>query len=246
VTRGSDEVRVLTPEAPMVRYRTLDLAVFGRVFNTKRAPTSPFAGFSATLDPDVAWHVGMIHGSLRVEGKIEQDDVLFTEDEIGRSGLDYLALGHWHSFRKGSAGGTKWAYSGSPEAVAVDQDGAGQVLLVDLDMAEGRKRVTVRAVPVGRTRFRKLDVDAAQVASQDQLVRQLQAMASPDLVLDVRLVGLAAPDLEIHDDEVARRLAALRQAGASRQAQLTSRGGVPFSSSTELVRQAREELNQPR
>jgi excisionase family DNA binding protein len=46
------------------------------------------------------------------------------------------------------------------------------------------------------------------------------------------------------DDEVARRLAALEQAAASRRAQLASRGGVPFSSSTELVRETREELGE--
>lgn len=206
-TPGSEMVRVLTPDDPVARYPGLDLAVFGRVFATKRAPQSPFSGFSAQLSPDVLWRVGMVHGSLRVEGMVEQDDVLFTEDEVGRSGLDYLALGHWHSFRQGTANGTTWAYSGAPEAVAVDQDGSGQVLLVDLDMAAGRKRVTVRAVPVGKTRFQKLDVDADQVASQDALVRRLRALADADLVLDVRLVGLAAPELEIVDEEVERQLA---------------------------------------
>ena len=202
-----DGVIVLTPETPFVRFVTLDLAVFARVFDTKRAPRSPLAGFSAKLSPDVLWHVGMIHGSLRVEGKVEQDDVLFTEDEVGRSGLDYLALGHWHSFRQGSVNGVKWAYPGAPEAVAVDQDGAGQVLLVDLDVVDGQKRVTVRQMQVGRTRFQKLDVDAAQVATQDQLVRQLRELGDPDLVLDVRLVGIAGPELEVDDDEVERQLA---------------------------------------
>jgi exonuclease SbcD len=204
---GGDAVRVLTPSEPVVRYPTLDLAIFGRVFDTKRAPHSPLAGFVATLTPDVRWHIGMVHGSLRIEGMVEQDDVLFTEEEVRGSHLDYLALGHWHSFRQGSAGGVKWAYAGAPEAVAVDQDGAGQVLLVDLDLVEGQKRISVRPMPVGRTRFQKLELDAARIVSQDQLVRQLRELGDPNLVLDVRLVGMAAPELEIHDDEVERQLA---------------------------------------
>jgi DNA repair exonuclease SbcCD nuclease subunit len=139
---------------------------------------------------------------------VEQDDVLFTEEEIRASGLDYLALGHWHSFRQGTAGGTVWAYAGAPEPVAVDQDGAGRVLLVDLEVIDGRKLVTVRPQVVGRTRFRKLDLDAGEVRSQDELVRRLGDLADPDLVLDVRLVGLAPPDLEVHVDEIERQLAA--------------------------------------
>jgi excisionase family DNA binding protein len=46
------------------------------------------------------------------------------------------------------------------------------------------------------------------------------------------------------DIEVADRLAALERAAASRAAQLASRGGVPLASSTEVVAQVREELEQ--
>ena len=45
------------------------------------------------------------------------------------------------------------------------------------------------------------------------------------------------------DDEVKRRLAALERATAFRGAQLANRAGIPFSSSTELIRQTREELS---
>lgn len=44
-------------------------------------------------------------------------------------------------------------------------------------------------------------------------------------------------------DEVTRRLAALERAMVFRGAQLASRGGMPFSSSTDLIQQTREELD---
>jgi DNA repair exonuclease SbcCD nuclease subunit len=204
---GGGLVRVLTPDDPVARYAALDLALFGRVFPTKRAPESPFASLHVAAHSDVTWRVGMIHGSLRVEGKVERDDVLFTDAEIGTSGLDYLALGHWHSFRQGRAGATTWAYAGAPEPVAVDQDGAGQVALVDLDIVDRTKRVTVEARLVGRTRFRRVQVDAARVTTQDDLVRRLDELGDPDLVLDVRVVGVAVADLELHVDEIERQLA---------------------------------------
>src|ERR671915_238652 len=83
------------------------------------------------------------------------DDVLFTAEEVAASGLHYLALGHWHSFRQGRAGATTWAYPGAPEPVAVDQDGAGQVVVVGLSESQGTREVHLEPVAVGRTSFRK-------------------------------------------------------------------------------------------
>jgi DNA repair exonuclease SbcCD nuclease subunit len=149
----------------------------------------------------------MVHGSLRIEGRLEDDAVIFTEAEIAASGLDYLALGHWHSFREGRSGGTSWAYAGAPEPVAVDQDGAGQVVIVELVEAKGQRAVTVAPRPVGRTRFQKLDIDAAEVATQAALVDRLAALADPDLVLDARVTGVEPDQLEIQEEEVERQLA---------------------------------------
>ena len=52
-----------------------------------------------------------------------------------------------------------------------------------------QRTVTVEERQVGRTRFDRLEIDAATVASQPALVETLVARADPDLVLDVRLVG---------------------------------------------------------
>jgi DNA repair exonuclease SbcCD nuclease subunit len=125
-----------------------------------------------------------------------------TREEIAASGLDYLALGHWHSLLQGKAGPVTWAYPGAPEPVAVDQDRAGKVLLVGLDHAGRTKTVTVEERTVGRTRFERAEIDAASVASQPALVERLTAMADPDLVLDVRLKGVRPDELDLDLDEV--------------------------------------------
>lgn len=204
--RGSDLLTVLTPEHPELVIRDLDLVVYGRVPAGRRAPHSPLDGFSARADDRGSWKVGMIHGSRRIPGKVETDEVIITDAEIAASGLDYLALGHWHSYSSGRSGDTVWAYPGAPELVAVDQDGAGSVCLVRLaDAASGS--VHVERLRVGQTVFRAEAVDAAETASQDELVQRLAELADPDLILHVSIAGIAAGTLDIDSAEVERALA---------------------------------------
>jgi exonuclease SbcD len=204
---GSDLMTVLTPERPELLLKDLDLIVYGRVFATKRAPRSPLAGFDVRGDDRASWKVGMIHGSRLLPGKVDSDDVIFSDAEVAASGLDYLALGHWHSFSTGRAGGTTWAYAGAPEPVAVDQDGAGNVCLVHLeDGAGGASSVRVDRVRVGRTVFRAESVDAGEVTSQAELVQRLGELHDDDLILAVTIDGIAPDSLEIDPDEIERTL----------------------------------------
>lgn len=201
----SEAIVVLTDTRGEVTYPDLGVTVHGRVARTKRAPQSPLSGFNAPSGD--GWQVGMIHGSLVVPGVVEDDDVLFTEDQVVASGLDYLALGHWHSHRQGRAGRTTWAYAGAPEPLAMDQDGAGQVLLVSLSRKGGTRDVRVEPRQVGQSKVRRVEIDAGTLASQPALVGQLSALADPNLLADVRLVGLRSGDLDLNLDEVEGQLA---------------------------------------
>ncbi|MBI2763300.1 MAG: DNA repair exonuclease [Chloroflexi bacterium] len=203
---GRDFVTVLTPERRSVRLQPLDLTVHSQVFATKRAPHSPLVAFDPREDPST-WQVGLIHGSISIPGQTEHDEVVITTEEIAASNLDYLALGHWHSSSRGKAGRTVYAYSGAPEPVALDQDRAGNVILVGLDLKDGKREVTIEERKVGRTVFEKLEIDAAGLASQPALIDQLATRADEDLVLDVRLIGVRPDVLDIREEEVEAALA---------------------------------------
>jgi DNA repair exonuclease SbcCD nuclease subunit len=204
---GSDLVTVLDPDHPEVHLKALDLIVHGRCFATKRAPYSPLRDIDASKHDGAAWHVGLLHASIAIEGKTDRDEVVITLDEIAASHLDYLALGHWHSMSKGKAGSTVYAYAGAPEPVALDQDRAGNVLLVSLDAADGKKKVSVEERKVGRTSFERVQLDAATVGSQPGLIAKLIERADPDLVLDVELIGVRPDELDVHVEEVETELA---------------------------------------
>jgi DNA repair exonuclease SbcCD nuclease subunit len=209
----SNLVTVLTDNHRQVDFGQLGVSVVSRVFPAKRAAESPLIDIKSQVEAARAdgpradhWLIGMVHGSIAQPGRFEHDEVIVTEEEIAASGLDYLALGHVHSVREGRAGNVAYAYSGAPEPVAVDQDGAGQVLLVDLHERDGQRVVTVEPRAVGKTRFRKLEIDGATVASQAALAAQLRELADADLVLDARIVGVRAGGLDLSTDEVAHQL----------------------------------------
>jgi DNA repair exonuclease SbcCD nuclease subunit len=198
-----DFVTILDPDHPSIHLPTCGVVVHGPVFPTKRAPHSPLQGFDATQSETAAtWRIGMVHGSIAIPGKTERDEVVITTDEIAATNLDYLALGHWHSAQTGKAGTVTYAYAGAPEPVALDQDRAGKVLLVELDDRNGTRTVTVDERQVGRTRFEKHELDAATVAGQPALINSLRAFSDPDLVLDVRLVGVRPDELDLDVEEI--------------------------------------------
>ena len=195
-------VTVLTPELPWIHLAALDAVVHGLVFATRRAPHSPLQGLAAVETPAATWKIGLLHAALAIPGRTDHDEVVITADEIAASGLDYLALGHWHSAQMAKAGDVTYAYAGAPEPVAVDQDRAGKVLLVTLEERDGRRSVTVDERTVGRTVFERVEIDAATIESQPALIARLRTSESPDLVLDVRLIGVRRDQLDVVASEV--------------------------------------------
>jgi DNA repair exonuclease SbcCD nuclease subunit len=207
VDPDDDAVTVLTPDRPSVHLVTCEAMIHATVFGSKRAPHSPLRDLRAgTGDDGATWQIGLVHGSIAIPDKTDRDEVVVTKEEIAATGLDYLALGHWHSAQQGKAGTTTYAYSGAPEPVAVDQDGAGKVLIVELDEVGGKRAVRIDERQVGRTSFEKVDLDAATLAGQPELVGMLTARADPDLVLDVRITGVRPDELDIDTTEVEEQL----------------------------------------
>ena len=207
-TPEDDWVTVLTSARRGIHIGACDVVVHGPVFPTKKAPHSPMEDIDVAGQKGRAtWHVGMVHGAIAIPGKTDRDDVVITTDEIGASGLDYLALGHWHSVQQAKAGGVTYAYPGAPEPVAVDQDRAGKVLLVELEESAAGRSIAVTERPVGKTRFEKLDLDAAGITTQPALVESLGRKSDPDLVLDVRIVGVRPDELDIQPEEIESALA---------------------------------------
>jgi len=128
----------------------LDCVVYGRAFLGPREDRSPLEGFRAERDGRV--QLMAVHGE--VDGRGEYGPI--SREDIARSGLDYLALGHIHQASGlQREGNTFWAYPGCPEGRGFDELGDKGVLYVEAEPGSCRAEF----VPLCRRRYQILSVD---------------------------------------------------------------------------------------
>ena len=149
----------------------------------------------------------MVHGSLAIPDRTDRDEVVFTREEIEATGLDYLALGHWHSAQQGKAGADDLGLLRRARAGRRTQDGAGKVLLVELDerqrRANGRRS---RSGPSGGRGSRSSTSTPPRSPTSRRSSPRSRAKADPDLVLDARLTGVRPDELDLSTDEIEEQL----------------------------------------
>ncbi|HPP02683.1 MAG: DNA repair exonuclease [Candidatus Omnitrophica bacterium] len=133
--------------------------------------------------------VGMAHGT--VEGVQSEPDYPIPRDAATRAGLDYLALGHWHSFALFSSpdGAPRMAYSGTHETTKFGERDSGNALLVEI--AEPGAVPTLTPVRSGRLTWMVVEKDLRQKGELAELRARIEAMEQPEsTLLDIRLAGL--------------------------------------------------------
>lgn len=168
---------------PEVRiFPDLDLTVIARSPAVGSA-VSPLAGWPGR--PATRFAVGLTHGSCYRAGVVDTPGVIHPQ-EIREAGLDYLALGDWHSAMEIVPAPTAAWYAGSPELLGYDQEGAGYVLLVEIT-APGQAAVARHRV--GRRQYARLGLDLSRL-DDAALRRAIEDAADPDVICDAVLMGL--------------------------------------------------------
>jgi DNA repair exonuclease SbcCD nuclease subunit len=130
-------------------------------------------------------HIGVAHGSLVGKCPVSnwEDTVLPVDPScIERTGMDYLALGHWHSHRAfdDGSGVSRIAYSGTHEQTKFGEDAAGQCLLVEIDRKGTPPRIST--IRTGQLTWASCEVEMRDSASLDELKRRLEEIKGIDMV----------------------------------------------------------------
>ncbi len=155
-------------------------------------PSLRFVELAASL-PANSIKIGVTHGALAIEGKHQPNDFPIALDAASRAGLDYLAIGHWHSWLADTDGG-RIVMPGTPEPDRFGSDGAGNVALVEI--SDHGQPPRVQAIPVGTLAWHSLPFDFLSAeASRSSLDAGLAELAhgAGRTVLRVTLTGNASP-----------------------------------------------------
>ena len=208
-----DLVTVLDPDHPSVHLAACDVVVHGPVFATKRRRTARSRDLGRRSTDERGRDLARRHDP-RLDRDPGQDRRATTSSSRptrsppAASTTSPSGTGTRASRRK--AGAVTYAYAGAPEPVALDQDRAGKVLLVDPRRRRGRRPnghgrgAPGRPDPLREARAgRRRRSPASRPSSSSSAAR-----ADPDLVLDVRLVGVRPDELDLHLDEIETALGA--------------------------------------
>ncbi len=199
--QGIPHIHVFTDEMRSICFPELGLMVYGKANLSPTGTESPLKGLEK--NKETKYHVAMAHGEMAIEGKFAGDYYPIEQREIAASGMDYVALGHWHRYADFSQGGVKAFYCGAPETLSFEEgEESGSVLLVSIDGSETR----VERKRVGRYVWRTLDLSVEAFETEEGLLREIRREADPNTLLRLRLHGLGPVTWDVGEERLAGEL----------------------------------------
>lgn len=182
--------------------------VFCASLRTKSDSVDPTNVFPAASQPRDRIRIGVAHGSLRGAGVPDteiKDDFPIDRDVITRAGLDYLALGHWHSTGTYEVEGVhRVAYSGTHETTKFGERDSGNVLLIRITAPSAMPQI--ERLPIGELRWEQRDVPLSSQADLERLRVEIDGTADAIRtrgLLDLSLTGTLPVDALAAVDDLA-------------------------------------------
>lgn len=143
--------------------------------------------------------VGLAHGTMRIRPDVGDEYFPIPADAPSRRGLDYLALGHWHSTLAPLAGADAGAaapfaragYCGTHETTSFGERDSGNALLITL--AGPGAPPAVEVIRTGVLQWRDVDIDL-DALSLEAASRSLRDISDPQhTLLRIALRGGLTP-----------------------------------------------------
>jgi exonuclease SbcD len=151
----------------------------------------PFDTFKKTDQPGI--HIALIHGSLMhsPEWGVRSKDIPLDPKKLANSGMDYIALGHYHQFTHINTGGTHLVYPGSLEGLNLQDLGDRYLVTVTFD--EGN--VTIDKMAFQTRTIHQVDIDLTgwDESGTEQVLKHLRnKLTIPEDIYSAALKGTAS------------------------------------------------------
>lgn len=162
-----DNVHIFTSKLESVWIPELNTCVYGIGFSKNHEKKPLLEGFQPENPQCI--NIMVLHGEV-VSGEQNSDYNPISIEHIEKSQLDYLALGHRHSFSGiNKAGSTYWSYSGNPEGRGFDELGAKGIILGE--MSKGACNLNFREIC--KRKYYEQVVNIQGVATYEEIVEKI-------------------------------------------------------------------------
>lgn len=144
--------------------------------------------------PEERIKVGVTHGSPDIPSLREDNDFPIATNAATRAQLDFLCIGHWHSWLLQDNG--RMLMPGTPEPDAFDRRDCGSVALIEI--VERGSQPTIEKLPVATMGWHSFDFNFLEAdAARQNLQTALAALSerTKQSVVRVRVRGTAAQDV---------------------------------------------------
>lgn len=193
------------PAVTSLVFPDIDTTVFAKANVSNKSAESP-VGFlaSAGARATTKYKVAMAHGSVQIEGKAAPDDMPITFREIAESGMQYIALGHWHGAQDVSFGSVPAWYAGSPEITYQEgKGGLGQGHILSVDIIDTAQ---IKPIKISKKTMKEVDIDMQIYEHVDNVLHELGKLADPNCMLIVSIFGFAESAVFIDPEQIERAL----------------------------------------
>ena len=154
----------------------------------KHSLSDPTAWIDARDNTNIA--IGIGHGT--VEGISQAGtDFPIPRDAATRCGLDYLGIGHWHSYSTYPSpdGIVRMAYSGTHETTKFGERDSGNALLVEI--SQRGSAPVLESIPTGGLQWKVIEESLTDVGDAVRIREQIESLPDANKALvDLRIGGI--------------------------------------------------------
>jgi DNA repair exonuclease SbcCD nuclease subunit len=146
---------------------------------------------------DAKINIALVHASIE-RPPLQRDQMLISEDEIAKSGFDYIALGHWHRYQVIRDKKPTAIYPGSIEPMSKSEIDTGNVILLECNDRD----IKYSKVKIGILKTKTIDIELKSDDKTAELTNAIKSNIDKHTIFTVLLKGKMIPTDEIDIDGV--------------------------------------------
>ncbi|GAB4310737.1 MAG: DNA repair exonuclease [Methanobacteriaceae archaeon] len=165
-----------------------DVTIYPCPVSQKKSKDDPTQWIDAKKDNNIS--IGVAHGNLQADF-IEDANFPIDPLRTEKSGLDYLALGEWHSLfeQEDSNGITRTVYPGTPETTKFGENSSGQAVIVEIETPGSIPHLT--PIDVGTLTWKEIVKEVNSLSDAHILETELESIIEPEnSVLSLEVKGV--------------------------------------------------------